>query len=69
LTKVLGLLTAKGFYNQKQKLKLQQRSRVYATSAFCSVAEDGMVASAPAVEGGTESAVTGVEEVGAKEAA
>jgi hypothetical protein len=69
LTKVLGLLTAKGFYNQKQKLKLQQRSRVYATSAFCSMAEEGMAALAPAVEGGAESAIAGVEEVDAKEAA
>jgi hypothetical protein len=69
LTKVLGLHTAKGFYNQKQKLKLQQRSQVYATSAFCSVAEEGMAASALAVEGGAELAVAGVKEVGAKEAA
>jgi hypothetical protein len=33
------------------------------------VAEEGMANSAPAVEGGAESAVTGVEEVGVKEAA
>jgi hypothetical protein len=69
LAKVLGLHTTKGSYSQKQKLKLQQISRIYATSAFCSVAEEGMEASASEVEGGTESAIAGVEEVGATEAA
>jgi hypothetical protein len=68
LAKVLGLHTTKGSYSQKQKLKLQQRSRIYATSAFCSMAEEGMVASASVVEGGAEVAIAGVKEVGVKEA-
>jgi hypothetical protein len=49
-------------------LKLQQGRRIYATSAFRSMAEEGMVASSSAARGGAE-AVTRVEEVGAKEAA
>jgi hypothetical protein len=69
LAKVLGLHTTKGSYNEKQKLKLQQRIRVYATSAFFFVAEEGMVTLASAVEGGAEAAVAGVEEVGIKEVA
>ena len=68
LAKVLGLHATKGFYIKSRNWKLQ-RSRVYATSAFCSVAEEGMANSAPAVEGGAESAIAGVKEVGAKEAA
>jgi hypothetical protein len=63
------LHTTKGFYIKSRNGKLQQEDRVYATSAFCSVAEEGMAKSAPAVEGGAESAVAGVEEVGVKEAA
>jgi hypothetical protein len=69
LTKVLGLHATKGFYIKSRNWKLQQRSRVYATSAFCSVVEEGMANSAPVVEGGAESAVAGVEEGGVKEAA
>jgi hypothetical protein len=69
LAKVLGLHTTKSSYSQKHKLKLQQRIRIYATLAFCSVAEEGMVASASTVERGAEVAVAGVEEVGVKEAA
>jgi hypothetical protein len=59
----------KRFLHQKQKWKITTRGRVYATSAFCSVAEEGMAKSAPAVEGGAESAIARVEEVGVKEAA
>jgi hypothetical protein len=69
LTKVLELHATKGFYIKSRNWKLQQRSRVYATSAFCSVADEGMAKSAPAVEGGAESAIAGVEEGGVKEAA
>jgi hypothetical protein len=69
LTKVLGLHTTKGFYIKSRNGKLQQEGRVYATSAFCSMAEEGMAKSAPAVDGGAESAVAGVDEVGVKEAA
>jgi hypothetical protein len=50
-------------------LKTTTRSQVYATSASCSAAEEGIAEVAPAVEGGTGSAVAGVEEVGVKEAA
>jgi hypothetical protein len=49
-------------------LKLQ-RSLVYTTSAFCSVAEEGMANSAPEVEGGAESAIAGLEEGGMTEVA
>jgi hypothetical protein len=59
----------KGFYIKSRNEKLQQEGRVYATSAFCSMAEEGMAKSAPAVEGGVESAIAGVKEVGIKEAA
>jgi hypothetical protein len=69
LTKVLGLHMTKVFYIKKQKWKITTRGRVYATSAFCSVAEEGMVKSAPAVEGGVESAIAGVKEVGVTKAA
>jgi hypothetical protein len=67
LVNVLGLHTTKGFYIQKQKL--QQEAKVYATSACCSVAEEGAPPSTSAVEGGTEVATAEVDEVGAKEAA
>jgi hypothetical protein len=67
LAKVLGLHTTKVSYSQKHKMKLQQGGRIYATSAFCSM--EGMVASSSAAGGGAKVAVTGVEEVGAKEAA
>jgi hypothetical protein len=59
----------KGFYIKSRNGKLQQEDQIYSTSAFCSVAEEGMAKSAPAVEGGAGSAVAGVEEVGVKEAA
>jgi hypothetical protein len=65
LTKVLGLHTTRKFLQSKEEI----RSRIYATSAFCSVAEEGMANSAPEVEGGAESVVAGVEEVGVTEAA
>jgi hypothetical protein len=58
----------KVFTSKAEIKKLQQRGRVYATSAFCSVAEEGMANSAPTVEGGAESAVARVEDVGVKEA-
>jgi hypothetical protein len=69
LTKVLGLHATKGFYIKSKNWKLQQRSRIYATSAFCSVAEEGMENSTPAIEGGAESAIDGVKGVGAVEIA
>jgi hypothetical protein len=50
-------------------LKITTRGRVYATSAFCSVAEEGMAEAVPVVEGGAGSAVAGVEEAGVEEAA
>jgi hypothetical protein len=59
----------KGFYIKSRNGKLQQEDRVYATSAFYSVAEEGMAKSVPAVEGGAESGIAGVEEVGIKESA
>jgi hypothetical protein len=58
----------KGFYIKSRNGKLQKEGRVNATSAFCSVAKEGMAKSAPAVEGGAESAIARVEEVGVKEA-
>jgi hypothetical protein len=69
LTQVLGLHMTKGFYIKSRNGKLQQEDRVYATSAFRSMAEEGMAKSAPAVEGGAGSAVARVEEVDIKEAA
>jgi hypothetical protein len=36
-----------------EKLKNYKESRVYATSALCSVAEEGTAASSPEVNGGT----------------
>jgi hypothetical protein len=36
-----------------------QKSRVYATSAFCSVAEEGTTDSSPEVDGGTGSSTAG----------
>jgi hypothetical protein len=68
LAKVLGLHATKGFYIKSRNWKLQ-RSRVYATSTFCSVAEEGMAYSAPAVAGGMGSSVAGVKEGGAVEVA
>jgi hypothetical protein len=50
-------------------LKITIRGRVYATSAFFSVAEEGMAEAMPAVERGTGSSVAGVKEVGEVEAA
>jgi hypothetical protein len=52
-----------------QQLKITIRSRVYATSAFCSVAEEGVAEAMLAVEGGTGAFVAGVKEVGEVEAA
>jgi hypothetical protein len=66
LTNVLGLHATKGFYIKSRNWKLQI-SRVYATSAFCSMAEEGMANSAPA--GGTGSSIARVEEGGAVEVA
>jgi hypothetical protein len=58
MTKVLGLHTTKVFTFKRRNLKLQ-RSRVYATLAFCSVAEEGMVVSSPEVDGGAGSSTAG----------
>jgi hypothetical protein len=55
--------------HQKQKLETTTRSRIYATSASCSVAEEGVAEAAPAVEGSAGSAVAGVEEAGVEEVA
>jgi hypothetical protein len=55
--------------HQKQKLKITIRGRVYATSVFCSVAEEGMAEALPAVEGGTGSSIAEVKGVGVVEAA
>jgi hypothetical protein len=56
-------------FTSKAKIKNYKESRVYATSAFCSVAAEGMINSALGVEGGAASAVAGVEEGGTTEAA
>jgi hypothetical protein len=46
-----------------------RKAKIYATSASCSVAVGGTVASSAVAGGGTEAVVNGVAEVGAKEAA
>jgi hypothetical protein len=46
-----------------------REAKIYATSASCSVAVGGTVASSAVAGGGAEAVVTGVAEVGAKEAA
>jgi hypothetical protein len=58
MTNVLGLHGTKVFTFKRRNLKLQ-RSRVYTTSAFCSVAEEGMAVSSPEVDEGTGSSATG----------
>jgi hypothetical protein len=50
-------------------LKITIRGRIYATSAFCSVAEEGMAKAMPAVEGGTDSSIARVKGVGTVEVA
>jgi hypothetical protein len=55
--------------HQKQKLETTTRSQIYATSASCSVAEEGAAEATPAVEGSAGSAVAGVEEAGVEEVA
>jgi hypothetical protein len=50
-------------------LKITIRGRIYATSAFCSVAEEGMAKAMPSVEGGAGSSVAGVKGVGVIEVA
>jgi hypothetical protein len=62
------LHATKGFYIENSNWKLQ-RSRDYATSAFCSMAKEGMTNSAPAVEGGMGSSVARVKEGEAEEVA
>jgi hypothetical protein len=58
----------KVFTFKRRNLNLQ-RSQVYATSAFCSVAEEGMTNSSPAVNGGAGSSTTGGGAADAAEAA
>jgi hypothetical protein len=53
-----GCTQLKVFTFKKRNLKLQ-RSQVYTTSAFCSMAEEGMTNSSPAVNGGAGSSATG----------
>jgi hypothetical protein len=62
-------LNATNSFTSKAEIEKLQGSRIYATSAFCSVAVEGVAPSAPEVEGGAESAIAGVEEDGAMEAA
>jgi hypothetical protein len=69
MTTVLGLHAIKSFLHSKGgNLKLQ-RSRVYATSVFRSVAEEGMANSSLEVDGGTGSSVAGGGAADAVEAA
>jgi hypothetical protein len=58
----------KVFTFKRRNLKLQ-RSRVYATSAFCFVAEEGMTNSSPAVDGSAGSSAASGGAVDAVEAA
>jgi hypothetical protein len=51
------------------KLKNYKESRVYATSALCSVAEEGMSASSPEVDGGTGFSAAEAGAAGTAEAA
>jgi hypothetical protein len=46
----------------------RREAKIYATSASCSVAVGGMVASSAVAGGGAEAVITGIAEVGAKEA-
>jgi hypothetical protein len=68
LANVLGLHTTKDFFTFKSR-NYNREAKVYATSACCSVAIEGVIPSVSAVEGGTEVATAGVDEVGVKEAA
>jgi hypothetical protein len=68
MTKVLGLHPTKVFCIQKEKTKSYKESRVYATSALCSVAEEGTVTSSPEVDGGTGPSVAGDGAAGTAEA-
>jgi hypothetical protein len=52
---------------QQKKRGLQRKTKVYATSASCSVAEVGVAEVAPALGGGMDPLVTGVEETGVAE--
>jgi hypothetical protein len=67
LTKFLGLHATTGFYIKNRNLKLQ-RSRVYTTSAFFFVAEEGMINTLPIVEEGVGSFIAGVSAVDVAEA-
>jgi hypothetical protein len=69
MTKVLGLHETKSSLHFKRRNPKLQRSRVYATSAFCSMAEEGMAVSSPEVDGGTRSSTAGGGAVDTAEAA
>jgi hypothetical protein len=56
-------------YYIRVKLKITKGGQVYATSASRSVAEVGVAEAAPALGGGTDPLVTGVEEIGVVEVA
>jgi hypothetical protein len=49
---------------QQKKRGLQRKTKVYATSASCSMAEVGIAEVAPALGGGMDPHVAGVKEIG-----
>jgi hypothetical protein len=56
-------------YYIRIKLKITKGGQVYATSASRSIAEVGVAEEAPALGGGTDPLVAGVEEIGVVEVA
>jgi hypothetical protein len=68
MTKVLGLQSTKTFCIQKKETKKLQRSRIYATSALCSVAEEGAAISSPEADDGTGFSAVGGGAAGTAEA-
>jgi hypothetical protein len=68
LTKVFGLHATRKFLQSKEEIETTKKPNLR-TSAFCSVAEEGVANSAPEVEGGAKSAVARVEKGGTTEAA
>jgi hypothetical protein len=63
------LHATKSLYIQKEQLKATRGAKVYATSAFCSMAEEGIANPSPEVNGGAGSSIVGAGIVDAVEAA
>jgi hypothetical protein len=55
--------------HSKEEIESYRGAEVYATSAFCSVAEEGMANPSPEVDGGAGSSIVGAGVVDAAEAA